>query len=119
VTGCETREAGRSEFVAAGGQAVASADELPSDLEAVVVFVINGAQTEDVLFGPKGCLSKLNKGAVILCCATISPDSARSLGKRIEEAGFLMLDSPVSGGKSGALAGTPTGMGAGSEGAFA
>jgi putative dehydrogenase len=119
VTGCETREAGRAEFTAAGGNAVASADQLPSDLDAVVVFVINAAQTEDVLFGSNGCLSKLNKGTVILCCATVSPDSARSLGKQIEAAGFLMLDAPVSGGKSGAHAGTLTVMGAGSEAAFA
>jgi len=84
-----------------------------------VVFVINAAQTEDVLFGPNGCLTKLNKGAVVLCCSTVSPDVARSLGKRIEDAGFLMLDSPVSGGKSGALAGTMTVMGSGSEAAFA
>jgi putative dehydrogenase len=119
VTGCEPRESARAEFAAQGGQVVGSADQLPPDLDAVVVFVINAAQTEDVLFGENGCLSKLNKGAVILCCSTVSPDSARSLGKRIEGAGFLMIDSPVSGGKSGALAGTMTVMGAGSDAAFA
>jgi putative dehydrogenase len=119
VTGCEPRDDARAEFAAAGGRTVSAADELPSDLEAVVVFVINAAQTEDVLFGPHGCLSKLNKGTVILCCSTVSPDAARSLGKRIEGAGFMMLDSPVSGGKSGALAGTMTVMGAGSDAAFA
>ena len=119
VTGCEPREPARAEFAAQGGQVVSSADQLPPDLDAVVVFVINAAQTEDVLFGENGCLSKLNKGAVILCCSTVSPDSARSLGRRIEGAGFLMVDSPVSGGKSGALAGTMTVMGAGSDAAFA
>jgi putative dehydrogenase len=119
VTGCEVRDTARAEFAAAGGQTASSADQLPPDLDAVVVFVINAAQTEDVLFGPHGCLSKLNKGTVILCCATVSPDSARSLGTKIEDAGFLMVDSPVSGGKSGALAGTMTVMGAGSDAAFA
>ena len=119
VTGCEPRYDARAEFAAAGGRTVSAADQLPSDLEAVVVLVINAAQTEDVLFGPHGCLTKLNKGTVILCCSTVSPDAARSLGKRIEGAGFMMLDSPVSGGKSGALAGTMTVMGAGSDAAFA
>ena len=118
VTGCEPREASRAEFAAAGAAAVASADELPADLEAVVVFVINAAQTEEVLFGDRGCLSRLNKGTVILCCATISPDAARALGKRIEAAGFLMVDSPVSGGKAGAHGGTMTVMGSGSDAAF-
>ena len=78
VTGCEPREAARDEFAAAQGKAVSSADQLPADLEAVVVFVINAAQTEDVLFGPHGCLSKLNKGAVILCCSTVSPEVSSS-----------------------------------------
>ena len=97
----------------------ASPDELPGDLEAVVVFVINAAQTEAVLFGAHGCLQRLSQGAVILCCATIAPEAAKALGARIEEAGFLMLDAPVSGGKAGAHAGTMTVMGAGSDAAFA
>lgn len=119
VTGCETREAARAAFAAAGGAVVASADALPTDLEAVVVFVINATQTEEVLFGPQGCLARLGKGAVVLCCATIAPEAARALGARIADAGFLMLDSPVSGGKAGAHAGTMTVMAAGSEAAFA
>jgi putative dehydrogenase len=133
VTGCELREASRAEFIAAGAAAVASPAELPTDLDAVVVFVINAAQTEQVLFGgevgpggagaqaagSEGCLARLNKGAVILCCATIAPEAAKALGPRIEAAGFLMLDAPVSGGKAGAQAGTMTVMAAGSDVAFA
>jgi L-threonate 2-dehydrogenase len=119
VVGCEVREAGRAEFVAAGGMAVASPAELPGDLDAVVVFVINAAQTEQVLFGDGGCLGRLAKGAVVLCCATIAPEAAKALGARITGAGFLMLDAPVSGGRAGAQGGTLTVMAAGSDEAFA
>lgn len=119
VTGCELRESARTAFAAEGGAVVASPAELPADLDAVVVFVITAAQTEQVLFGDAGCLAKLAKGAVILCCATIAPEAARGLETRITEAGFLMLDSPVSGGKLGAEAGTMTVMASGSEAAFA
>jgi 3-hydroxyisobutyrate dehydrogenase-like beta-hydroxyacid dehydrogenase len=119
VTGCEIREASRAELAAEGAAVVASPAELPADLEAVVVFVVTAAQTEQVLFGEQGCLAKLNKGAAILCCATVAPEAARALGKRITEAGFLMLDSPVSGGKVGAHAGTMTVMASGSDAAFA
>ncbi|WP_428488610.1 L-threonate dehydrogenase [Rhodopila sp.] len=118
VTGCEPREETRSAFAAEGGKVVVSADALPADLEAVVVFVINAAQTQQVLFGDNGCLPRLRRGGVILCCATVAPDAAMALGKRIEEAGFLMLDSPVSGGSAGARAGTMTVIGSGSEAAF-
>lgn len=119
VTGCELRDETRAAFSAEGGKVVNSPDALPADTEAVVVFVINAAQTEQVLFGEKGCLARLNKGAVILCCATIAPEAAKALGKKIEDAGFLMLDSPVSGGAVGAKAGTMTVMGSGSDAAFA
>ena len=106
VTGCDLRAESRNEFTAAGGAAVASPDALPTDLEALVVFVVNAAQTEQVLLGDTGCLPRLPKGGVVLCCATVAPESARALGRKIEDAGFLMLDSPVSGGAVGARAGT-------------
>jgi 3-hydroxyisobutyrate dehydrogenase-like beta-hydroxyacid dehydrogenase len=119
VTGCELRETARAEFAAAGGSVVATPMAFPTDLEAVVVFVVNAAQTEQVLFGETGCLERLAPGAVILCCATVAPEAARTLAQRVEAAGFLMLDSPVSGGKVGAHAGTMTVMASGSEAAFA
>jgi 3-hydroxyisobutyrate dehydrogenase-like beta-hydroxyacid dehydrogenase len=119
VVGCEVREAVRAEFAAAGATAVASPSDLPADVEAVLVFVVNAAQTEEVLFGAKGCLAKLQQGAVVLCCATVAPEAARALAARIAAAGFLVLDAPVSGGKAGAHGGTMTVMAAGSEAAFA
>jgi 3-hydroxyisobutyrate dehydrogenase-like beta-hydroxyacid dehydrogenase len=118
VTGCDLREQARSELTTAGAPVVDSPAELPADLEAVVVFVVNAAQTEAVLFGDAGCLSKLRPGTVILCCATVAPEAARALGKRVTDGGFLMLDSPVSGGRVGAHAGTLTVMASGSDAAF-
>ena len=118
VCGCDVREAVRTELSAGGGTAVGSAADLPSDTEAVVVFVVTAAQTEDVLFGAQGCLAKLGKGAVIVCCATVAPEAARALDAKIGAAGFLMLDAPVSGGKVGAHGGTMTVMASGSDAAF-
>jgi putative dehydrogenase len=119
VIGCELRDDVRAAFSAEGGTVVAAPDALPADLEAVVVFVINAAQTEQVLFGEKGCLAGMQRGGVVLCCATVAPEAAKALGRKIEAAGFLMLDTPVSGGSVGARAGTMTVMGSGPEAAFA
>ena len=119
VVGCELREAARAEIAAAGGSAVASAAELPDDLEALIVFVVNSTQAEDVLFGPNGCASRLPKGAVVLLCTTVAPEAARQLDAKITAAGLLMLDAPVSGGATGARAGTMTIMASGPEAAFA
>ncbi len=69
VTGCEIREETRAAFASEGGKVVASPDALPTDLEAVVVFVVNAAQTDQVLFGEKGCLARMAKGRrrTVLC----------------------------------------------------
>ena len=119
VIGCDVREVVRAELKAAGAAAVESASKLPPDVEAAVVFVVNASQAEDVLFGAQGCLAKLHKGAVVLCCATVAPEMARALEARVTGAGFLMLDAPVSGGRAGAHAGTMTVMASGANAAFA
>jgi len=84
----------------------------------VVVFVVNAAQAEDVLFGPSGCVPLLPAGCVVLCCTTMAPAAARGLAARLEQSGLLMLDAPVSGGAVAAEAGSMTVMGSGSPAAF-
>ena len=118
VTGCDLREAARAALVAEGGAAVDSPAALPRDLDAVLVLVVNAAQEQEVLFGPQGCVPLLPRGAVVICSTTVAPDVARALETRLTEAGLLMLDAPVSGGKIGAEAGTMTVMGSGAAAAF-
>jgi 3-hydroxyisobutyrate dehydrogenase-like beta-hydroxyacid dehydrogenase len=84
-----------------------------------VVFVVNAAQAEAVLFGEGGIAPRLARGAVVLLCTTVAPAAAVALAKRLGELGVLMLDSPVSGGVKGAVSGTMTIMASGPEEAFA
>lgn len=119
VTGCDLRDGARAEFAAAGGGAVASADALPQGTEALVVLVVNAAQTEAALFGEKGAASRLAPGAVIISSATMAPDAAKALAAKAEAAGFLYLDAPVSGGAVKAREGAMTVMASGSAAAFA
>lgn len=119
VHGCELREAARAELMAAGGQTVARAADLPGDLEALIIFVVNAAQADDVLFGAEGCGEKLPRGSAVLCCTTVAPEAARALAQRLEARDILMLDAPVSGGSVAARGGTMTVMASGSEAAFA
>ena len=118
VTGCDLRAEARDELVQAGGHAVSRAADLPDGLQALVVLVVNAAQTEAVLFGPEGCLSRLAPGAVVLCSTTLAPEAARSLGARLAERQVAMLDAPVSGGATAAREGRMTVMASGPAAAF-
>jgi 3-hydroxyisobutyrate dehydrogenase-like beta-hydroxyacid dehydrogenase len=119
VSGCDLREKARAELVQGGGAAVAKPSELPRDLDAVIVLVVNAAQVEEVLFGSDGCAANLPRGAVMVCSATLAPEAARAFDRRLGAAGLLMLDAPVSGGFAGAREGTMTVMASGPEAAFA
>jgi 3-hydroxyisobutyrate dehydrogenase-like beta-hydroxyacid dehydrogenase len=118
VTGCELRETARQELAKAGGTAVARPAEMPADLDAVIVFVVNAAQTTDALFGADGCADRLAAGSLVLCCTTVAPEYARGLEARLAERGLLLLDAPVSGGAAAARAGTMTVMASGPAAAF-
>ena len=118
VHGCELREAARDQFVAEGGHAVSRPADLPDDIAALVVFVVNAAQADAALFGEDGCASKLAAGTVILCCVTISPEAARALDAKITAAGLIMLDTPVSGGFVAAHGGSMTVMASGPAAGF-
>lgn len=102
-------------FQAAGGEAGA----LPSDLQALVVVVLNAEQTEAVLFGEAGAVADLPAGAVVVACATVPPDFARRMEARCAEAGVHYLDAPISGGAAKAADGKLSIMASGSEAAFA
>jgi len=118
VHGCELREPARAELQAAGGNAVARAADLPAGLEALIVFVVNGAQANEVLFGADGCAGGLPPGAVVLCCTTVAPEAARALSARLSDIGVVMLDTPVSGGMVAARGGSLTVMASGPEAGF-
>lgn len=119
VFGCDVREVARRELQQGGGTAVARAADLPHDLEAVLVLVFSAAQAEDALFGADGCAGQLSRGSVVIASTTMAPEAARALAARLAERDLLMLDAPVSGGATGARAGTMTVMASGPNAAFA
>jgi len=119
TAGCDLRPEARAAFTADGGTAWASPDAIEQGTEAVLLLVVNAAQTEAALFGPQGCAQRLAPGAVVISSATMSPDDARRLAAEAEARGLLYLDAPVSGGAVKAASGEMTVMASGSEAAFA
>ena len=104
-------------LVADGAQAGALLDHAEA-LDALVVVVLNAAQTEAVLFGPEGVAAALQQNTVILSCATIPPAFAAEMEARAESAGLLYLDAPISGGAIKAASGELTIMASGRKAAF-
>ena len=104
-------------LVADGAQAGALLDHAEA-LDALVVVVLNAAQTEAVLFGPEGVAAALQQNTVILSCATLPPAFAAEMETRAESAGLLYLDAPISGGAIKAASGELTIMASGRKAAF-
>ncbi|MCB1332879.1 MAG: NAD(P)-dependent oxidoreductase [Roseivivax sp.] len=103
----------------AEGGAAGTLAEAAGSLDAVVVVVLNAAQTEAVLFGPDGVVPRLRPGAVVLGCATVAPDFARAMAERCAGHGVLFLDAPISGGAARAAQGTLSVLASGTAEAFA
>ncbi|MEP3847359.1 MAG: L-threonate dehydrogenase [Paracoccaceae bacterium] len=101
------------------GGAVGAATEVAALLDAVVVVVLNAAQTEAVLFGENGIVPLLSAGSVVLACATVPPDFARDMETRCAAHDVLYLDAPISGGAAKAAAGKLSIMASGRDAAFA
>lgn len=118
VHACDVRADAVRQVVAEGGHAAATPIALGANVDVVIVLVVNAEQTETVLFGEQGAARSLPQGSVVIASATVSPEFARALGKRLDAAGLMMIDGPVSGGAIKAAAGEMTVMAAGRPAAF-
>ncbi len=77
-----------------------------------VVFTMlpSGQHVRDVYEGPAGVLQAARDGTLMIDSSTIDIATARYLHQTVREAGCRFLDAPVSGGVTGAAAGTLTFM---------
>ena len=118
VRGCDLRSDILTRFTEAGGDACTTPAAAAETADIILVYVINSKQVEEVLFGPNGALETAKPGTVLLLCATMAPSATIAIAERLEAAGMLVVDAPVSGGHVRALAGEITVMASGSQEAF-
>lgn len=117
--GTDIRAESCAALVAAGAKAAAAdASSFASQLDAVVILVVNAEQCETVLFGDKGIAPMLRPGVPVMVSSTISPEASKSLAERLRGYGLPMLDAPVSGGPLKAGEGKLTVMAAGAPEIF-
>lgn len=96
-----------------GALALVNSRDVAIDSVAIIVCVVDAAQTRDVLFGPHGIAAHLRPGQVVLLCPTIAPEDVEDMAQRLAALGVDTLDAPMSGGPQRARDGSMSLMVAG------
>lgn len=118
VTGFDLSDDAKAGLIEAGGKAADTVGGAVAEAEIVVSMLPAGKHVESVYLGDNGVLAGAPKGALLIDSSTIDVDTARSVSAAANNAGFAMVDAPVSGGVGGAAAGTLTFMVGGTQEGF-
>ena len=106
------RTRARADAFAAKYQArfAATPREAATGAAVVLTCLPTSAEVEKLLDGPDGLEAGLASGALVLDCTSGDPATSRRIASRLNRRGVGFADCPVSGGVSGAEAGTLTVM---------
>lgn len=115
VRAFDLSEAAMAQAVADGCLGAASLAGACDGAEAVVTMLPAGQQVLSVHGEVFGIAPKT---AILIDCSTIDVETARQVAAQAGRAGYRMIDAPVSGGVTGARAGTLTFMCGGAKAAF-
>ncbi len=91
---------------ALGAVVHADSAQLASHCAVLIVCVVDAAQTEAVLFGTEGTVSRLQPGHSVLLCPTIAPEDVERFAQALAERGVHTIDAPMSGGPARARDGS-------------
>ena len=106
------------EALEAGAEWRESAADCVRDADAVITMVGFPPDVEEVYFGEKGVLANARPGTLVIDMTTTSPRLAQRIYTEAADRGLCALDAPVSGGDTGARAGTLAIMVGGDRKAF-
>jgi len=93
-----------------GIKSSASISALAASSNVLVTMVPATQHVLDVLKGPNGIFKNAKRDTIIIDCSTIDPIVSKQLNEEAKSLGLHMIDAPVSGGVTGAAAGTLTFM---------
>lgn len=100
-----------AEFAAESGARDASSPANAAEgADFLITCLPKSAQVEEVLFGANGAAQGLASGSMVIDCTSGDPATSRKIAERLARSGVAFIDAPVSGGVSGAEAGTLTVM---------
>jgi 3-hydroxyisobutyrate dehydrogenase len=96
------------QLVAKGATTAVSAKEAAIDADIVISMLPAGAHVRSLFAGEEGLSQVLSADALVIDCSTIDVESVRSVAQHLATKNIRFIDAPVSGGVSGAQAGTLT-----------
>jgi 3-hydroxyisobutyrate dehydrogenase len=103
---CDIDEAKVRALEALGAAARPDAAHTAAGCAALIVCVVDAAQTREVLFGHGGAASAMEAGQAVLLCPTISPQDVEDFASRLAGRGIAAIDAPMSGGPARARDGS-------------
>ena len=106
------------ELVSAGAKFGASPRDTAAQADVLITIVSDPPAVETILWGEKGALEGLRRGATMIDSSTIAPELARRVAAACAEKGVDYLDAPVTGGDWGAKKGELVFMIGGKEDVF-
>ncbi len=95
-----------AELIAEGVPCYGSVRECVADAEAVITIVGYPSDVEEIYFGAEGILANVAAGTYVIDMTTSSPKLAERIYAEAKARGVRALDAPVTGGDTGAKAGT-------------
>ena len=83
---------------AAGAIACASSADVAGCSDIVISLVLDGAQTDDVVFGARGLMQSIRPGTLFATGSTLGPAPVRRIAAALNEKGCSTIDMPITGG---------------------
>jgi 3-hydroxyisobutyrate dehydrogenase len=108
-----------ADLIARGAKPAATPADAAADADVVFICVTDTPDVRAVILGERGVADAARPGLIVVDHSTISPDATREMAAALAANGTILLDAPVSGGDSGAKAGTLSIMVGGDDAAFA
>ncbi len=102
-------------LLAEGAQWKDTSAELAAEADVVISIVSDSPDVDAVYLHGGGVCEALRSGTLCIDMSTIAPEVAKRVAERVLQAGGAFIDAPVSGGKTGAQAGTLAIMAGGSD----
>ena len=98
----------------AGATIASDIEDAATETSAVITMLPQGRHVREAYLGTgegkSGILAVASSAAILIDCSTVDIDSAKAVAEKAERESRSMVDAPVSGGISGAAAGTLTFM---------